>query len=187
MNKIKIIAIAAFMLSLCATSTLAQTDTNPPPDTNAPSIIDSPIWQFVTTESTNWFFATGATYDVTTKTGGAWLGAAYKLSDFVVPVIRLDAINGGVFIPSGNLQLQIPVKLFGKLEVIPLAFTGIATSINNYGNSGNAIGVFGTGAAIRLPQNDKWYIPDDLVGDYERWTGGGFNDNQIRLGAAWKF
>ena len=64
---------------------------------------------------------------------------------------------------------------------------GIATSLNNYnsGNNVDAVGIFGSGVMLRIPST-KWYVPSDVIADYERWTGGPFKDNQFRLGLSWK-
>lgn len=192
--RLELFGLMMIALLVAALPAMAQDATNSPPweqpwsadSTNGAPVISSPIWQFVTADSTNWYCGAGVTYDDTDKSGGGWAGVGYQLSTYVVPIIRVDVLKRGVFVPSGNLQFQVPVKLFGRIETTPFAFTGIATSINNPGDSGNAIGVFGTGLIIKFNSSSP-YIPDGIIGDYERWTGGGFNNNQIRLGPFWGF
>jgi hypothetical protein len=153
--------------------------------TNAP-VASSPIFEFLST-GTNWYAGTYGIYDTTSKQWGGGIGAGYKLSEFVVPIVRLDYIGSQIWVPSGSLQLQVPVTLFGKFTVVPFVFPGIATSLNNYnsGNNGDAVGIFGSGVMLRIPST-KWYVPSDVIADYERWTGGPFKDNQFRLGLSWK-
>lgn len=174
--------IAAFLL--LATSAFAQTNT--PPSTNAP-IISGPAADaisFITTEGvTNWMIAPFGIYSTTSKEWGGGLGIGYKLSDFVVPVMRIDYLASQLWMPSMNLQLQVPVKIMGKVTVIPFTFAGVATTISGGGNdNGSAVGMLGVGGAIRIA--DHW----DLVADYELWQGGPFSsDNQIRFGVLFKF
>lgn len=148
------------------------------------AILSSPIFAFLT-QGSNWMIGTYTTFDTTSHSFGGGIGAGYKISEFVVPVMRLDYINGGAWLPSGSLQLQVPVKILGKLEVVPFTFSGVATSLN-HGNDGDVVGIFGIGASVHLPASDKWYVPYSVLCDYERWTGGGFNNNQIRFGLAWR-
>lgn len=155
------------------------TNTNPP-------VITGPIADFIsfatTAGATNWMIAPYGIYDAGSKTGGGGIALAYKLSDFVVPTMRLDYVNREIWMPSGTLQLQAPVTFFGKVTVIPFVFGGIATPIAGKGaDNGSAVGMFGTGGAIRLSSRL------DLVGDVEKWSGGGFTGLQYRGGIAIKF
>lgn len=157
-----------------------------PPSTNAP-VISGPVqdaWDFVTTAGvSNWVVGTYGIYSETSKTWGGGVGVGYKLSDFVVPIFRMDMIGPDVYLPSGNLQLQVPVTLFGKLTAVPFGFGGVATTVAGGGNeNGAVVGILGIGMAVRITKNI------DLLGDWEIWEGGKFHqDNQIRFGAAWKF
>jgi len=109
------------------------------------------------------------------KKFGNGLGVGYKLSDNVVPTLRIDYYDKKLWMPSGNLQLQVPVHL-GALTLIPFAFTGVAVPINS-GTSASVVGMVGTGAALRLGKSF------DLLADYEIWSSLG---NQIRVGIGWK-
>lgn len=148
--------------------------------TNNP-IVDSPIFQFFTAQSTNWYIGTYGIYDTTSKDYGVGFGAGYKVSDFVVAVMRLDILSGGVYVPSGNIQLQVPVKIMNKFVLSPFLFTGVATSLNSDQDNGQIIGIFGFGGIVDFA-NDKWYLPDAVIADWERWTGGPFENNQVRVG-----
>lgn len=157
-----------------------------PPSTNAP-VISGPVqdaWDFVTTQgSTNWMIAGYGIYSIDSKKWGGGLGVGYKLSDFVVPTIRLDYLANEIWMPSGNLQLQVPITLFGKVTTIPFAFAGVATCVSGTGSqNGTAVGMLGIGMAARVAAH--W----DIIADWETWTGGQFhNDNQIRGGIVYKF
>ena len=107
---------------------------------------------------------------------GAGVALVYNVTPVVATVARLDYYDGSIWMPSGSLQLQLPVK-FGSVELVPFAFSGIATPVS--GKSPSAVGIFGIGAAVRISK--RW----DIVADYERWTG--FDQDQIRFGALYKF
>jgi len=157
--------------------------------TNVP-VIASPVldaFNFLSTPSSNWMFAT---YGIFTKNEGEGfgIGAAYKVSENFGAVLRLDRIGNDTFMPSGNFQWQVPVTLMGKVTVVPFAFTGIATPINDSGNHDGVIGIFGVGSAIRVPaaiKSASRFIPDDVVYDYEKWTS--YAGGQHRFGFLWKF
>lgn len=178
--------ISVLFLSLIASVTIALAQTNTPPvpaPTNAPPALSGPVMDaltFMSTATTNWMIGAYGIYDQGTKSAGGGIGVGYKLSDFVVPIMRLDYLNDGLWMPSGNLQLQLPLTIMGKVTVIPLAFTGIATPLAGKGNdNGSAVGILGIGLAVRVAQH--W----DVLADYEKWSG--FDGNQYRIAAAYKF
>jgi hypothetical protein len=156
------------------------------PGTNAP-LVSGPAadaWSFITTAGvSNWMVAPFGIYSTTSKEWGGGLAVGYKLSEFVVPVLRLDYLAGDIWMPSANLQLQVPVTIMGKFTLIPFTFAGVATTIAGGGaDNGTAVGMLGIGGAVRLSSHV------DLVGDYELWNGGHFHaDNQIRFGVLYKF
>lgn len=115
-----------------------------------------------------------ASTDFTKFGGGVALG--YQLSPNVVPFIRLENYNGDFFMPSGTVQLQVPVH-FGSFTIVPLAYTGIAVPLGDKHINDPVIGIVGTGAALRL--GSKF----DLIASYEMRTASG---NQICLGVGWK-
>lgn len=110
---------------------------------------------------------------------GGGVALAYKMSDFIVPSLRLDYLDGQIFMPSANLTLQAPVTL-NNVTVIPFGFSGLATPLSGkQDQNGTAVGIFGVGLAIRLGSKV------DILADYEKWTG--FSGNQYRFGIAYKF
>lgn len=149
------------------------------------AFLSSPIVDFLS--RSNLIVATYGIIDSTSKTGGGGIGLGYKLSDFVVPTLRFDYIGGRIWQPSGSLQLQVPVTIAGKFTVIPFIFEGIATPLTGKGNKNfDPVNIAGIGAALQLPHS-HWYNPAGVIGDFERWTGAGWNNNQIRAGVYWKF
>ena len=154
-----------------------------PIGTNTPPVISGPGWdafQFLTSSGSNWMVATYGIYDLGTKEPGAGIAAAYKLNDFFVPTMRVDWLNDRVWMPSASIQLQAPVRIMGKLELVPFVFSGIATPVSGRDEDNwDITGIFGIGAAIRI--TDRW----DIIGDYEKW--GGFEGEQIRAGVLYKF
>lgn len=168
-------------IALAAGTLAGYSQTEPP----SPAI-DSPIFTFLT-QGSNYIVATYGIYDTTTHKFGGGIGAGYKLSEFVVPTLRLDYVDDRLWMPSGSLQLQVPVRILGKVEVSPFVFTGIGTPIGT-SKTGEPVGIFGIGAALKLNRGTKasWAIPDYVIGDFERWTGAGLNSNQVRLGVGWR-
>lgn len=173
--------ILATVLALLTFASSAQTNTNNAPVISGPA---ADAWAFITTAGvTNWMIAPYAIYSTTSKEFGGGLGVGYRLSDFVVPTLRVDYLNKEIWMPSANLQLQVPVTILGKVTVIPFTFAGVATTVSGGGtDNGAAVGMLGVGGAIRLSTHF------DVIGDYELWNGGPFrSDNQIRFGFVWKF
>lgn len=135
------------------------------------------IFEFLGNGS-NFMFAAYGIASVDFDKFGGGVAVAYKVSDFVVPTVRLDYYDGNLWMPSGSLQLQVPLK-FGSVKVVPFGFTGIATPVAGHlVASGTAIGIFGMGAAVQLSSRF------DLVADYEKWTAG--LGDQIRFGVLYK-
>lgn len=144
----------------------------------------SDLVQFLGSGS-NWMVAPYGIYDTGSKTGGAGAAALYEVTENIGTGIRVDAIGNGsgaptVWMPSFNFQLQVPVKLFNKVTLVPFALSGVATPIAGKGaDNKTVVGLFGAGAALKM--TDTWY----LLGDYEKWTG--FDGNQLRLGFLYRF
>lgn len=176
-----LIGIFLFLASARAQDVTPITPPSILDNTNATELLGEPASRLLAflSEGSNWIVAPYGIYSPTSKRVGGGIGIGYKLSDFVVPTLRLDYMDGQLFMPSGTLQLQAPLTL-GKVTVIPLVFTGVATPLTGKGNDNlTPVGMFGIGAAVRL--GTHW----DLLADYERWTG--FSGNQIRAGFAYKF
>lgn len=173
-----------------ALSTTAQT--NPQPDTNAvSSLIGGPGAELISFLSTgsNWMVASYVIVPSSSQYGvGGGIGIGYRVSDFVVPTMRLDYLDKTIWMPSGSLQLQAPFKLFNKLTLIPFVFPGIATPVSGTGgNNGSAVGIFGAGAAVRLDAigSGSFWQHSDIIFDVEKWTS--FTGQQIRIGFVYKF
>lgn len=166
------------LVSVLAFATLtasAQTDTNAP----ANPIIDSPVFGFLS-HGSNFMVAPYGIVNTTDGKYGGGVAVAYKINDFVAPMMRVDYYDGTVWMPSASLQLQAPITLFGKFTVVPFAFSGIGTPIAGKGkDNGTAVGIFGAGLAARVSTHF------DLVADVEKWSG--FNGQQIRFGVLYKF
>lgn len=170
--------LAAIGLAVCLSASAQQTT-----DTN---VISGPIleaWQFLTTPATNWIIVPyGMIWDKGSgqkNSYGGGIAAAYLLNAFVAPTIRLDYLDGRFWMPSGEVQLQVPVTILGKFEVIPFGFTGIGTPISGSDKNGQVTGIFGIGGAVKITKHF------DLIADYEKWTG--FSGNQYRFGVGYKF
>jgi hypothetical protein len=191
-NLSKTICLLTVSLAL-AVSAFGQTNNPPPagpplPGTELPPgpisapVLSGPAASIVDflTSASNIMVAPYGIASSDMKKFGAGLGIGFRVSEFVVPTLRLDYFDGTIWMPSASLQLQAPLKILGKWTVIPFAFGGLATPLSGKGvDNGSAVGIVGIGAAIRF--GEKW----DLIGDYEKWTG--FSTDQIRVGFVYKF
>lgn len=155
--------------------------------TGKSQILSSPVWDYL--QKSNVVVATYGIYGMKSHDYGVGIGVGYKLSEFVVPTIRFDYIGGRIWQPSASLQLQTPVQLFNKsITAIPFVFDGIATPITGKKDANfDPVNIAGLGVAIQFKQGTAFYIPKGVIADYERWTGAGWNDNQVRAGMYWKF
>lgn len=168
-------------LSVCCLSSEAQT--------NTPS--SSTIWDLLTTGSNYWAapFATCSTGDHST---GGGLAVGYLATEAINPVLRFDYFAGQAWMVSGNIQLQPPRRLMGKIPVMPFAIAGVGTPFAGAGDmNGRAIGILGAGAAIKLDglvSTNSFLRRLDIVGDYEHWSGMVDKQaNQVRFGILFKF
>lgn len=133
--------------------------------------------------STNLITGTYALYDLTTKTAGAGIFAKYDMSDYVGALIRMDYINHETYTARGGVQVQLPVRLGAvgsSVYLIPYSGALVGTSLGGKGN-GEPIYIGFIGAAIQFSAHFG------IFGGYERWTGGGFNDDLVAVGAGYKF
>lgn len=192
MNKPLLSLIAVVALAF---SSSAQTNTTVPdpvlspftiPDnTNAPALTNfwgpqvNTILEFFSNTSSNWAFAPYVILREEDDEIGAGLAAAYSISDYALAVLRLDYFDGAVYVPSGSVQLQLPITISGRFQLTPFAFTGIATLLNSGGDDGEAIGIVGAGLGLRVSKHIG------VVYDIEHWSNG--LGLQHRAGILFKF
>jgi hypothetical protein len=154
----------------CALVANAQTNTNTPPD-----VIHT--WtDFLGNATSNIIVVPYGIASTDLKKFGGGFALGYELSPNVVPFLRIENYNGDFFMPSGTVQLQVPIK-FGSFVVVPLAYTGVAVPLGNKHINDPVVGIVGTGGALRLGKSF------DLLAAYEMRTSVG---NQICVGIGWK-
>lgn len=178
-----------FFCSMLAVCALALSGYSQVLDTNTtPPTIEGPGMEFIQflSQGSNWVIAPYGIYDDGSKRYGGGLGAFYEVSPFFLVGMRLDALDTAngleLWMPSGNIQLQAPFILFGKVKVTPFGQTGIATPVSGAGdNNGDPVGIFGAGVAIGVYKNLH------LIGDIEKWVGADFTGQQYRFGIAISF
>ena len=183
----KIIATLA-VCALALTGYSQSTSTNA---TDIPSTWDN-IVDFVS-HGSNWIvtsygiYATGGTVDGGSKNvdpaWGVGLAGLYKINDYVLTGLGLDYLPGsggsGLTMPSASAQLQYPIKM-GRFVFTPLAYSGLATAIGGHGiDNGEAIGIFGTGAALSFTGHVGGF------GSLEKRTS--FEGHWIKFGLFYRF
>lgn len=177
----KILSLLAAMICFAGYS---QTNTPPPEtSTNQPPLIPEVpgiILGFLSNTASNWYVAPYGIYSSDTETFGAGIGVGYSLSPYVVTVLRMDYINDNIWMPSGSVQLQAPVRLMNKVTAVPFGFGGLATPISGRGEDNTtAAGIAGAGIGVR------WTDHLGLIYDIEYWSN--FSGPQHRFGIYWKF
>jgi hypothetical protein len=201
-----ILVLAAFGICFAAsaqTSALTNLTVVPPQvTTNSPVTVASginTILAAVEAGETNWFVIPYGLYapGLSHRFGGGIAGM-YPLSQYVITGIRLDWVNGGFWMPSGNATIQLPVKVFSWLTVVPFTFAGVGVPVSGAtvgsvtvpgsvprDNNGQPTAILGYGGAIKVYSGSGFIKNVDIVGDSETWTG--FAGQQYRFGAALKF
>ena len=141
---------------------------------------------------TNWHFIPFGLYapGLDNKYGGG-LAAFYPVSEFFLAGLRLDYVDGGFYMPSGNATLQYRFQ-WKFIELTPFGYAGIGVPLSGAkigdftvpghvrDNNGEPTAILGYGVALRVYQTRDLRL--DLVIDREKWTG--FPDYQYRCGLA---
>jgi hypothetical protein len=143
-------------------------------------------------KSTNMFWEAHAMYasGLDKKVGGG-IGGFYLINNYTYAGIRLDWVNGGFWMPEGNVGLQLPIVLASWLTVTPFTYGGIGVPLSGAtvggitlgtaprDNQGQATAILGAGVAVKVFNlSSKWDL--GLLGDAEKWTG--FAGDQYRIG-----
>jgi hypothetical protein len=205
--------ISAILLSsVLAFSALSQTNTNTVTATNAPVPTFAgglaQIWDAVKT--TNWFGVSYALYAPSLQShwgGGVGVFAPVTTNLFgtfnVLAGTRLDWVDGGFWMPSGNVSLEAPISVTSWLTLSPIAYAGIGVPVSgarvgNFNvpglirdNNDQATAITGAGLAVTIWKRSTpataWYQPRSLqlAADVETWTG--FAGPQYRFGISGHF
>lgn len=162
-------------LALAGYSQTVNTNTTPP-TLEGPGII---ALKFLS-QGTNWSVAPYGLYDTHTHKGGAGVAALYHVTPVFSAGMGVDYINSEIWMPSGDVQLGLPLTVMGKVDVTPFGYTGISTAISGRGDhNGTAVGIFGAGLATGI------YKKLSVFAAWEKRSG--FDGDLIRFGASWKF
>lgn len=177
----KFLALLGVMLAITVN---AQTNTPPEVSTNAPppSIPELPgiFLNFLSNTASNWYVVPYGIYSSDTETFGAGIGVGYAITPNVVTVLRMDYLNDEIWMPSGSVQLQAPIRLMDQFQVTPFAFAGIATPLSGRGDDNRtAAGIAGAGFGAKFSKHVG------LVYDIEYWSN--FTGPQHRFGVLFKF
>jgi len=132
----------------------------------------------------NWVSAVYGIYVPKLKTAGEGAAFGYKITDNIVSVLRVDCFNnlhsenGGAWLPSGQMQLQVPIHLTSATTLTFFGFGGLAVPLSGMGDANRqTTGIFGTGGDISISQHLR------VIADWETWNA----QQQVRFGFCWKF
>ena len=130
----------------------------------------------------NWMAVPFLTYSTgSAQHVGGGLAIISEITPTVATGLRLDYLDGSVWMPSMSLQLQTHVPI-GRLTLVPFAFSGAATPLSG-SSAGAAVGIVGAGLAVRVAE---WHgVGLDVVADLEHWTSVG--GTQARFGLIVRF
>lgn len=175
-NKMKkLIASLTLVSCLLCLSTKAQ-------DTNTVPVLPPPVNTFLNFVGTltNWAIAPYVTYAQSTKEMGGGIAALVNITPYAASGLRLDYLGKKLWMPSINIQLQMPIHISGQLDVIPFALSGLATPLGGSAkDNGTAQAIFGAGLAVKFSKNIY------VAWDYEKWTN--YPGNQHRVAFIWRF
>jgi hypothetical protein len=118
----------------------------------------------------------------TPASGGEGFGIVYDITSQLGAVLRIDCLNANgnpsIWLPSGTMQFQVPVKITHKLTIYPFGFGGVASAISGQSAKNHTV-VTITGGGAYLKLNKNWKVG----GDWEIWDG----NKQIRFGGGFGF
>jgi len=137
---------------------------------------------------------------LSSKYGGG-IGYFWNVNPYLLGGVRLDYVDGGFYMPSGNATLQLPTHPLKSLTFLPKWASDVELTYFGYGgvgiplsgakvynftvpghiknNAGQATAILGMGAAVKVATAHGWEI--FAIADRETWSG--FNGAQWRFGA----
>lgn len=163
----------------CFTQTArAQTDTN-----SILGSIGTQIGNFFH-DGSNWVCGVYGIAVPKQHTGGEGIFAGYLVDPHVMTLMRVDCLNnfgdttGGVWLPSLQVQLQMPIQINSYLRLTPLGYGGVAAPISGLGVANRqVVSIVGGGLALGIKQHAKLFVA------WETWD----TVQQIRFGGGWAF
>lgn len=155
-----------------------NTNTSPPTLTLGAGI-DEAIAALTT--ATNWAVAPFLTLvkdaeaDKTLWGGG--VAGVYNLSEHAASIVRLDYLDGNLYLLGADLQLSLPFDTFsGNMRNTPFGFVGGAWKFSSGQGDERVIGVVGAGYDLKFPKLSKHW---SVAFDAEYWSD--------RPGVQWRF
>jgi hypothetical protein len=184
-NKSFAILMALTIGCITTTTTWSQPTANP---TNyiSPSILGGvqQITDALKVNNTNWIIEVHALRApaLPQKYGGG-IGLFYPFNEMIYAGVRVDWVNGGFWMPSGSVGVQLPIKLTSWFKLTPFTYGGLAVPLSGAkildltvpghirDNNGQATAILGYGLALQIyePASHKWNL--SVAVDNETWSG----------------
>ncbi len=114
-------------------------------------------------------YAPNLVVDGKKKPWGAGIAALYPLTQNAFTGVRFDYLADEFFAPTVDVGLQIPIKVFNKVTVVPFAHTGLNYMASGGGaKNGDVGGILGGGFDVKIAAFKSTSL--HLFYAYERWT-----------------
>jgi hypothetical protein len=182
-NPMKLLFALALVALCLSIPVFAQTSPPPTPDPTIQNGLQQ-IVDAIGGSATNWYFTGYGIY--APKLAQQWGGGGallYKINNNFLIGPRMDYVNGGFEMITGNVTFQVPLQpaknIAPWLWVTPFIYVGAGSPISGP-NKGNMTGITGAGGEISLYRSANGFVKLGLVGDIEKWTG--FEGQQYRIG-----
>lgn len=207
MKKI-LLLIACAALFVAPIVSHAQTDTASAPTVG--KIIDDTYGSLKDAASTAWWTAYYIHAPALKNPNGSGVGVFWVAKEFdstnisvrVLAGTRIDSVNNQLWMPSGNVTIDMPIHPFAwtgygwaqSFTITPIGYAGIGVplsgaSVGNFvvpghatDNNGDPTAILGFGFAVHLFETSRMTL--DAVYDHEKWSG--FEGMQDRFGLALK-
>lgn len=160
-------SIATAIILTCAAQGQPLNTNTSPPTLTGPGI--TALSTLAT--ATNWLVAPFLEYssDAAADKYGGGLAAIVNLNEAntVATMLRVDYVGASWWMPSANLQLQLPIVIASNVTVTPFGFGGVALPLGGSREKDQVAGIFGSGLDIKFNKLSRHW---SMAFDVEYWS-----------------
>lgn len=179
---ILLVALSAFCMASAPAAEPVVLNTNTSPPTLSGPFIDA---LGLLSTATNLSVAPYGLYRTSDGRAGGGIAALYNITPNFASGVGLDMMDSQLWMPSGQVQFQLPLVIAGTVTTTPFGYTGLSTPIGGAGDdNGTAVGIFGAGLGLKL-LGDTQGRHLSLFYSIEHRTG--FDGEWMRFGLYYRF